>query len=203
MKTFLLAATTLFFSALISAKDFGVEGATYPILEMDALTLIENRLQEAQDNGEIDAMNEVFARNAIKSAHRPKPVKGLINAQVYRTFLVDMSQEMEQNIYDHQGNLVVAKGTVVNPLKHRNVRRHLAFIDGDNEEQVKYAIEYAKEHPTKIIMTNGEPFKTGAKHQVRFYFDQTGEHVKRFKITALPSVVYQDGLFMRVEEIPL
>lgn len=203
MKLPLLAVITLFFSSFCFSQDFGVEGATFPIQETDALTLIENRLHQAQENGEIDAMNQLFAKNAIKSANRPKPVNGLINAQVYRTFLVDMSKTMTQTIYDHEGNVVVEAGTVINPLKIRTVRQHLVFIDGDNEEQVKYAIAYSKEHPTKMIMTKGAVFKVGIKHNVRFYFDQSGENVRNFNITALPSVVYQDGLAMRVEEIPL
>lgn len=201
-----LLALILCSSALIapaSAKDFGRQGKTEQIKERDILKVMREKLEEKQRNGEIDAMNQKFKRQALATAKRPKPVAGLVDATEDRTFLVDMSKTFEEDVRTPEGKLIARAGRTVNPLEYQDIARHLVFIDGDDTYQVEWALDYAKQHPTKIILTKGEPFKLSKENKVRFYFDQDSSLINRFQISALPAAVFQDGLSMRVKEVAL
>ncbi|MCG9658644.1 hypothetical protein [Vibrio mediterranei] len=202
MKLHFWVVITLLFNLPSQAKDFGKEGTIFPVKEESALVTIQKELQRAQDSGEIDAMNQRFAEQARKRAARPKVVNTLYKALAYRTFLVDPTVEVGHDA-SFEGKTLSSRGQKVNALMHRPFTQHLVFIDGDDEAQVQYALDYAKEHKTKIIIYRGAPFELWEKHQTPFYFLQSTTMVERFKLTSVPSVVYQEGLYLRVEEIPL
>ena len=203
MNRLLLAVIIPFFSTVALAKDFGTQGAVFPIREVDAVEAIVSELKRAQNSGELDAMNERFKQQALARVKRPKVVNQLTPATEYRTYLVDMTKTMKQDIR-HDGQLIVKAGQRVNPLAHRRISKHLVIINGDNEAEVEYALSYAKAHPTsKIILSQGSPFELQKQHQQRFFFLQSSTLVEEFSLSVTPSVIYQDGLQMRVEEIPL
>jgi type-F conjugative transfer system protein TraW len=188
------------------AKDFGIEGAQFPIREESASVTIQNKLAEAKASGLIDKKNQEFAAAVKKRAARPKPVERMAHAQVYRTFLVDMSKPNPKDTLDKDGNVKVPKGTLINPLAQPgfHVTKHIVVIDGDRQEEVEYAVAYAKEHRSKIVLVKGAPFQLrGELKNNDIFFDQSGVIVRNFQLTVTPSVIYQDGLSMRVEEIPL
>ncbi|MBV7300276.1 hypothetical protein [Enterovibrio paralichthyis] len=204
MKRISLAAVFLCFSATCAAKDFGKEGPTFEITELSALTLIEQELTKLEANGTLDAMNQEFKENVYRTAERPPPVNGLVNATTDQVFYVDMSRPLEADVVvDDQ---VLAKaGTMVNPLKHRKITTTLIFIDGDNPEQVDFAVSENQKGPTKIILTKGAPLSLSREKGVWFYFDQGGSLSSRFNLRALPSVVTADmeRLLMKVTEVAL
>lgn len=199
----LLAAITLFSSTSICAKDFGIKGAIFPIKEPSALETFMQELKKAEKDGRIDEANQKFAKKVKQRVARPKVVNQLEPATEYNTFLVDMTKPLEQDA-SFEGRYI-PKGTLFNPLAHRIIKRHLVIIDGDRDEEVEYALDYLKEHGsnTKIILWKGPIQELRLKHQVPFYFAQSTQIIDSFKLKLTPSVIYQDGLFMRVEEIPL
>lgn len=203
MNRHLLAAIILCGSVAAQAKDFGVKGATFPISEPSALETFMNEVKRAEANGTIDAANEKFAAKVKERVARPKVVNHLEAARAYNTFLVDMTKPLEKEAAF--GGRVYPVGTPFNPLEHRKITRHLVFIDGDNEKEVAYALDYIKAHSpyTKVILWRGPVQDLGNEHKVPFYFAQSPQLIDTFKIQYTPSVVYQDGKFMRVEEIPL
>ncbi|PRQ65180.1 hypothetical protein [Vibrio mediterranei] len=202
MKLHFWVVITLLFNLPSQAKDFGKEGTIFPVKEESALLTIQKELQRSEKSGAIDAMNKKFEQNVLKRAARPKVVNNLFRALTYRTFLVDPTTVVVQDA-SFEGKNLSSRGQKVNPLMHRPFTKHLVVIDGDDKKQVDYALDYAKQHNTKIILYRGAPFELSETHQVPFYFLQSEALVERFNITSVPSVIYQDGLYLRVEEIPL
>lgn len=55
----------------------------------------------------------------------------------------------------------------------------------------------------KIILVNGAPFDLAQKYKERFYFDQLGHFTKKFTLKHVPSLLYQCGKKICIEEMPI
>jgi len=122
---------------------------------------------------------------------------------VHHMFKVDLSIRLEQDLMDHNGVVFATAGTVINPLDHSRFQKRLVFIDGDDPDQVRFAVELSHREPTKIILINGSPLDLTEEHALPFYFDQGGVITARLQIAAVPSVVSRDYPNMIVQEIPV
>ena len=185
------------------ARDFGVDGQTFPIIEPDLLTTIENRLHRAEASGEIARMNEVFARRVEAKVRRPDPVSGITPARSARSWVYDPTALIEQDIRDQKGNLVAAAGQQINPLDFVAIRQDLVFIDGDDKGELYWAVARYASPSAKIIFVKGSPIEQMTARKRRFYFDQEGRLTGTFGIRHTPAVVSQAGRTMRVSEIVL
>jgi conjugal transfer pilus assembly protein TraW len=185
------------------ARDFGVDGQTFPILEPDLLATIENRLHRAEASGEIARMNEVFARRVEAKVLRPDPVSGITPARSARNWVYDPTALIEQDIRDQKGNLVAAAGQQINPLDFVAIRQNLVFIDGDDKGELDWAVARYADPRAKIIFVKGSPIEQMTARKRRFYFDQEGRLTGTFGIRHTPAVVSQTGRTMRVSEIVL
>jgi len=189
-------------SGPVVAMDYGVHGALFPVEEPSVLDAIYGRLHEMERNGELAKMEEDMKATARSRIARPLPVRGLGKAQTYRSFEIDLSIRLDRDLMDHRGVVFASAGTVVNPLDYSAFNRRLIFIDGDDPEQVAFAVDLASREASKIILTNGSPLELTEDHQILFYFDQQGIISERFSLSALPSVVSRGNGVMIVEEIP-
>lgn len=199
MKRFLLTLTILTqigMASSIYAKDFGIQGHVFPIVEQNILEYIEEKLREVN----LEEFNNKFQEQVKKSVNRPKSVTGIVKAETPNTHYHDPSYVLEDDIFDHEGKLMHARGTKVNPLEHMPLREVLIFVDGDDEAQVEYALNERRSRGgfAKIILTNGAPLELSNEHKVWFFFDQAGIFTKKFEITQVPSLVEQDGLRLKV-----
>lgn len=199
----LASALILVSSASVRAVDYGSFGALFPVEEPSVLETILGRLRSMEQSGELDAMREDMQNTVRARVARPRPVEGLLRAETYRTFEVDLSITVTEDLADHNGVVFARAGTVVNPLDHSRFAQRLVFIDGDDEAQVTFAVDLARTEPSKIILVNGAPFELTDAHKLRFYFDQSGSLANRFHLRAVPAVVSRGARVMIVEEIPL
>lgn len=188
---------------IASAKDYGQQGAVFRIAEPDLLRTIEQKLRTLEASGGIERMNAELARKTEAGVRRPRPVAGISLAVRERSWIFDPSMRVEQDILDNKGNVIARAGERVNPLDTVSVRQKLVFIDGDDKDQVNWALRRFDDSQAKLIMVKGAPLDAMTVHQRRFYFDQGGFLVGRFGIRAVPAVVEQNGMAMRVSEIPL
>lgn len=191
------------FASPMQADDFGYYGAVFPVIEPSLLDTIFARLGEMEDNGELDAMREEMQQTTRDYVRRPRPVEGLSLTQTYRQFEIDLSITVAQDIADHNGVVFARAGTRLNPLDHSRFNQRLVVIDGNDPDQVEFALGIAALEPTKIIIVNGDPLSLTSQHQVRFWFDQGGVFVQKFKILNVPAVITRSYPNMIVEEIPL
>lgn len=188
-------------SASADARDYGQHGAVFPIAETDLLLAIERRLRSMEASGQIDAFNRQLADRTAERVGRPPPVVGITRATTTRSWAFDPSMTLEQDIRDHRGRVLFAAGTRVNPLDTVSMRRSLVFLDGDDPEQVAWALRSTNAENAHLVLTSGNVFDRMKAGQRRFFFDQGGQLTTRFGIRHVPAVVQQDGSVLRVTEL--
>ncbi len=185
------------------AKDLGVHGTIYDIEEQDALKWIEARLNELQASGEIERQQKKMQEKALSSIHRPKPVAGLTRTTNIKQFEHDLTVTVPSDILDADGRVIHKAGTKVNPLLMLPTKKALLFLDGEDEEQIRWGLaEYKKRSElAKLILVNGPVIDLMKKHDTRFYFDQWGKLINHFKIKQVPAIVEQVGDKLQISEV--
>jgi len=203
---------------MASARDYGKAGPTWRIAEPDLLEVIRARLLRAQGSGEWARLNRRYASLAEQQVSRPKPVAGITSARESRQWDYDPTITMAEDIRDTRGRLIAAKGQRFNPLDHLPLSHELAFIDGDSEAQLRWALgansgpnaaaakatgQGASADRRLIVMVKGSPIERMKALKHRFYFDQAGELTSRFGIEHVPALVRQKGRVLAVSETAL
>jgi len=195
-----LVAFGLVIAAPATARDYGQQGAVWPIAEPDLLQQIHARLTQLERTGETARLNEQLKQRTIARINRPQPVAGLVQASIERTWRFDPTITVERDIADNRGRVIVAAGTRVNPLDTVPLRSPLVFLDGDEPAQLAWALKRFGSTPAKLILVKGAPLELMKARQRRFYFDQGGTLVKRFGIRAVPASVEQQGRVLVITE---
>ena len=200
MKRAALAAFGLVIAAPATARDYGQQGAVWPIAEPDLLQQIHARLTQLERTGETARLNEQLKQRTIARINRPQPVAGLVQASIERIWRFDPTITVERDIADNRGRVIVAAGTRVNPLDTVPLRAPLVFLDGDEPAQLAWALKRFGSTAAKLILVKGAPLELMKARQRRFYFDQGGTLVKRFGIRAVPASVEQQGRVLVITE---
>ena len=188
-------------SSILLGEDLGVVGPVYPIAEQDMLVTIKQRLKTLEESGELARIEEDAKARYRAYVERPKGVH-LPRAKKDRTYYVDPSLTVPYDIRDHEGRLIHPAGTRVNPLDYITLSKKLIFFDGDDPAQVEWArsmLEMNLDH-TKPILVNGPIMALMSKLQSHLYFDQHGELLHLFGIQAVPAIVSQDGIRLKIVE---
>lgn len=181
----------------LTAKDLGVRGTTYPVIEESLLTHITAQLSALPEERLHHQQLEIQAR--IKErAEAPRPVPGIQTATIPRTFTVDPSITLTQDIVDAQGRVIAAKGRRYNPLAHVTLKEQLLVLDGTDLDQVAWARRQGE--ATKWVLVKGRPFDLQQAEGRRVYFDQGGAMCRQFQIQYVPARIRQDGQVLRVDE---
>ena len=185
------------------AKDFGTQGPVWEIAEPNLLEVIQTRLLAMEENGKLDAMREAMQETTRAYVNRPRPVLGLLPAEEARTYEVNLSITLERDLMDHRGQVFARAGTRINPLDYSHFNQRIVVFDGDDPDQVSFALSEGNELDTLLVLTNGAPLELMRAHGRRFYFDQDGQITSRFQVTRLPSVITRGNRVMVVEEVPV
>ena len=180
------------------SADLGVHGTLFPVKEASLLDVIEQRLRALKSSGALEAFNKELASRVQKTAHHPTPVEGLQKAHKRRIFNWNPTLCMKENILDHEGRVVVKKGTSLNPLHFFSWGRPLLIIDGEDETQIKWALHQAGQ----MILVRGSPLQLEERLKRPVYFDQWGKITTQFGIRFVPAKVYQQGEVLKIEETP-
>ena len=182
--------------------DLGQRGAVFEIVERDLLDAIQSSIAGLEASGELDKMNAAFRDRSVAKVMRPKPVE-LPRAAADRSFVFDPAIVVQEDILDHAGNIIASAGTVVNPLEHMGFPGMLVFLDGDDDEQLEWALRQYEEHEHEVflVMTSGSPVERMRETKTRFYFDQGGFLVETLGVQAVPARFVSDGNVMQGEEL--
>jgi conjugal transfer pilus assembly protein TraW len=176
-------------------EDLGVYGETFPIEEKSLLEIIKTKLQALSASGKLEEHQKIILRKAKEQLNRPPPIKNIHRTTTPRSFDWDPSITVPYDLKDHKGQVFHQKGTKVNPLDTHSFRCPFLFVDGDDPEQVAWAIKQHQAaralHKPKIILVQGTPFALSKKLNLPVYFDQSGVLVKKFGITQVPARVSQ------------
>ncbi len=189
----------------VSAKDLGVRGATWPVIEPDLLEEIEARLVEMQRSGELARLEQEARDRARRKLEEPDPVPGIAPARELRSRLFDPSIAVARDIRTPDGVLIAAAGARVNPLERLPLTRDLVFVDGRRSAEIAWALAREREtgRSAKIVLLAGRPLDLMRRHRRPFFFDAGGRLAERFAITATPTLVVQDGQALRITEVPV
>ncbi len=188
-----------------AAKNLGVRGATWPVVEPDLLVEIEARLLAMQRSGDLARLEEEARTRARQSLEEPGPVPGIAPARDRRSRLFDPSIEVAQDIRTPDGALIAAAGTKINPVEHLPLTRDLIFVDGRREAEIAWALARERKggRPAKIVLLAGRPLDLMRRHRRPFFFDTGGRLAARFGIAATPTLIAQDGSLLRLSEVPV
>ncbi len=187
--------------APVAAKNLGVRGQTWAIAEPDLLEALEARLHELDRSGAMAAMEGEARVRARARVEAPTPVPGIAPATTHRSRLFDPSVVLDRDIRLADGTPLAAAGSRLNPLEHVPLRRDLLFVDGRRDAEIAWALE--RREPSTIVLLAGRPLDLSRRHGRHFYFDQGGRHAARFGLGATPVVIEQEGLHLRLTEVPL
>lgn len=200
----LVVVICLFLPSIIFAKDLGIIGQTFPVIEGNLIELIQSRLQEFNDNGKLKELEKKWVLDVAKKSLRPNPLhlpRALMTTSHYYTPVASV----DHDIINAKGQVVVAKGVSINTLTKMPYYSPLwVFVDSDDSSQLDFAKQISEQNiKTKIILTKGN-VKTAQDYiDAPVYFDQHGRLVKKLKIKSLPAVVLRDKDSLKITEILL
>jgi conjugal transfer pilus assembly protein TraW len=197
-----IGITSVYAQGLINSrptKDYGVRGHTFVIKERSLLQVIQERLQIALQNGKIELLQKQFQEKVKQKISNPVAVSGIQKATITRQFYFDPSYTQVEDVKDASGNIIVNKGTTVNPLHYVSWGSALVFIDGEDESQLTWGLK----QQGKLILVKGAPLKLQEKLRRAVYFDQAGILTRKFGITQVPAKVSQEGMQLKIEEVVL
>lgn len=201
MANFLKAALlALLLSSGLNAKDLGVYGSTSSISEEDLIQFIKERIKtfsEEERQQFMQAMQNYF----VSELKKPMEVKGIRKAKKYSVIYFDPSICVDQDIFNHKGQIVVKKGTIVNPLSQASLDQDLLFFDATDIEQLAWAESLSSS--SKWILVKGQPMQLEEDLNRPIYFDQGGILTKKFGINQIPAHVSQEGMKLKIEFIPV
>ena len=185
--------------------ELGVYGETFPIEEKNLLEVIRTKLQGLFESGKLEDHQKTILKKAKEQLNRPHPVRGVSKTATPKSFSHDPSITVPYDLKDHHGQVFHREGTKVNPLDSRQMKCPLLFVDGDDSEQVFWAIQQYKaaesSQKPKIILVQGAPLELSKKLDLPVYFDQSGVLVKKLGISQVPARVSQKDKVLLVEEI--
>lgn len=172
-------------------------GTTFPIAETSLIEFMMTRMKQV----DLKKAEEEIKARVVKSARNPKPIfTETAECKKQRTWFIDPTVTLDQDVTDHTGKVLVKKGTTYNPLELRTLSTQMIFILGTNRKQVEWALKQPK---SKIVLVNGSPLDLEEQHQTAFYFDQGGLLCSKLGITAFPALAVQDKGQLRCEEVAL
>ena len=184
-----------------TAKDLGVRGETWAIAEPDLLQVLEARLHELEQSGAMAAIEDEARARVRARIEAPEPVAGIASAVTFRSRLVDPSVVLDRDVRLPDGTLLAAAGTRLNPLEHMPLSRDLLFIDARRDVEVGWALGHAGS--STIVLLAGRPLDLMRRHRRPFYFDQNGRLAARYGLAATPVLLEQEGLQLRITEVPV
>lgn len=186
--------------SVISAKNIGQYGQVFPVIEEDLRQVILKRLKSMQKTGELETHQRLVEQRVAEHIIRPNPLM-LTTIKKPRTFRIDPTIIVSNDLWTPDGTLIARKGTPLNPFNHIKFSKTLIFFDADDANQVAWVKKHYSDYShVKFILTGGD-IREASERFGRIYFDLNGLITSQLHIKHVPSVVNQDGLNWKVTEI--
>jgi conjugal transfer pilus assembly protein TraW len=186
------------------AESLGVYGTLYQIDEPDVVTYIKSRLGEMEKDGTLEKVKKDAQAKALHHMDYPDPVEGISPAKKSDEWLLDPSFTEAHDIRDKNNNIVIPAGATVNPLAYGGMRHTYIFIDQRESKEVAFAKAAIDKDPrTKVILTAGRWSVLAQAWKTNVFYDQNGIVTKKLGIVHTPSVMTQEGKFLKIREVAL
>ena len=209
----LIACLLVLFSVHAYSEDLGSTNKGLAPLDPDARETMKNIIRQKEKSGELAQFWNNYRDKSIEGIKHPAPL-GIASNYSVSSKLFDLRFVMNQDYKDQNGKVIVAKGTVVEPLKINPLKEGLIFIDGRDPAQVNYAIREGRKYPLRIVLTAGSAYDLRVKYKgqdwngspnIPFYFDQKKMIITQLgrlyniNINSVPAKLTQQGTQMRVD----
>ena len=120
------------------AEDLGAKATTFAI-DRDGREQLKDVVRGKKASGELEQFWKTFQQRNVAAIKNPAPLGVKSNYQ-FRTELHELKFVIPADYRDDQGQVIVKRGTVVEPLRIQPLTQGLIFIDGRDQRQVDYAI---------------------------------------------------------------
>lgn len=199
------ALTLLLASFTVYPKDLGVKGEVYPIAEESIIQYFRDQSQNPESQELLKHANERI-QNRAKAVLLGKAEGNVLpDAHQYHTFEYKPEFIVPKDIVDVSGNIIIPRGTRVNPLNKVKPKSDLVFIDARSKKQIKwlYSRLDTSKRNQKIILTAGSPLKLSKKLKQPVFYDQHAMYAKKFSLRALPTTITVKNQQLLIEEWPI
>ncbi|CUI18203.1 Type IV conjugative transfer system pilus assembly protein TraW (plasmid) [Candidatus Protochlamydia naegleriophila] len=194
---FIGSLVTVFFD--LFSKDLGVQGHVFQIGEENILEMIV-RKSSSFSQDELLSIQNTIQKSIVQSCKESKALSHLTDASTKRVFYFDPTICMNQDIQDHEGAIIIKKGTCINPLSITSLAQTLIFFDATQESHLRWAKSQSE---AKWVLVKGKPLELEEFEKRPVFFDQFGYLTKKLGILRIPAKVTQEGLRLRIEEAPV
>jgi conjugal transfer pilus assembly protein TraW len=176
--------------------DLGVEGDVFEIKEPDMREWIKNK---AKNFDFVKLQNELTDK---VTNFKPKGFE-ISRAIEYKTHYYNPEVVLTEPLFDHKGNILKPAGYRDNPLNYFSFTQTLVFFDGNDEKQLKYAFDIeAQKDNVVLIEVNGDVLGDIKKYKKSIFFANQNL-VDKLQIQRVPSMAYQEGMMIRIDEVKL
>jgi conjugal transfer pilus assembly protein TraW len=176
------------FILFATAQDYGNLGSVYPVIESDPVAVLQREARAMAESGQMQAHEEKMQAQARAQVERPEPVANIRTTTEARDYIFDPSYTLTQAI-QAEGKTIHPLGTQVNPLDVVSLQEDWIVIDGDDEAQVAWALDYSSNKAAVIILVRGAPLALGREHGREFYFDQGGQLSTKLGLKQVPALI--------------
>jgi conjugal transfer pilus assembly protein TraW len=185
-----------------SAEYLGNYGNLWSIEEEHAVTQTIEKLKELERTGELQKRMDRYRRETLDAIENPEPIPGIQTVSFPKTYLLDPSVTVQDNMVDDTGKVLALAGTRINPLEYTKWTKSVLLIDARDDRQVALALDRLEKFPKdKVILVGGSYTKFMREHKRQVYFDLGGVFTTRFDIKYVPALVSQEGMALKVQEI--
>jgi len=178
-------------------------GELYAIKEQDFMEYLTHKMTQMTESGAWNEAQNKLVAQAQQLRDRPKPVAKIGKTTETKSWIFDPTIAIENDVKNDKGQIIIARGTRINPLSVIALSRALLFIDADDSTQVLWALKQDKalQSKTKIILVKGSLLESEKHFKKAVYFDQEGRLVEKFDIHHVPARIEQEGTKLRITEV--
>lgn len=190
-----------FVAAPVGATHLGTIAEVFPIAEDDALVHLERQLHQRAASGQLARDQAALRARIEQRTLRPVPVAAVRRTTTTTVRYYDPTVWVQADIRDHEGKLVLARGTRANPFDQVVLSKRVLFFDGADPDQVAWAARERAQGAALLVLVGGAPIELERRWRTPVYFDQGGAMVRQLGIEQVPARISQDGKRLRIEEV--
>lgn len=175
--------------SLFVIVNLGVHGSVYPVQEPDLLLEIE---QKAKTPAVQSAINESTRKSYVADIYLP-------DAKTSSKRTITMRYTVPEDLVI-DGNVIARRGQVVDVLEKVKITTKYLFI---KEQHIPLFLKLAKkDRNTVAVVIQGDLHPLIERYPEHRIYMGSSQLIDKFGLTAVPSLVYQEGRHIVVEEIP-
>ncbi len=174
------------------------DGKTYHIAEKNLLGVIKNRVKHVNWQAVIKRSHIKRQVEHYQPYNQEVPLPTALHTKVFEP---SMYYTLKYNIKSSTGQIIYPKGfryKITDYIKLPNV---LVVINGDSKRQVEWFrhSKYFNNLSVMPLITKGNYYKLDKRFKIPVYFYMKSLQ-KRFKLQAVPSIIWQKGTVLYVKQ---